>query len=63
MATRYTELAEASLHELHLGQAGYHRAWVTSYERWRLTRGLGPLDPTEADWPVARLRNTEAGAA
>ena len=42
---------------------GYHRAWVTSYERWLLARGLGPLDPTEADWPLARLRNAEAGAA
>ena len=63
MATRYAELADASLHELHLGQAGYHRAWVASYERWRLTRGLGPLDPTEADWPLARLPSAEAGAA
>ena len=63
MAARYVELAETSLHELHHGQAGYHRAWVTSYERWLLARGLGPLDSTEADWPLARLRNAEAGAA
>lgn len=63
MAGRYEELARASLNELHLGQIEYHREWVVSYDEWRRGRGLEPLDPTEAYWPLAGLPSAEAGAA
>jgi DNA polymerase-3 subunit epsilon len=63
MATRYEELSQASLNQLHLGQAEYHREWVASYDRWRWSRGLDPLDPSEASWPLAALPGAEQGAA
>jgi hypothetical protein len=63
MAGRYEELSGASLNELHLGQVEYHRDWVVSYDEWRQSRGLDPLDSREASWPLAGLANAEAGAA
>ena len=63
MAGRYEELSGASLNELHLGQVEYHRDWVVSYDEWRQSRGLDPLDSREASWPLAGLGNAEAGAA
>jgi DNA polymerase-3 subunit epsilon len=63
MAARYGELARASLHDLHLGQVEYHRAWFSSFNEWRRSRGLGALDPTESSWPLAAMPTREAGAA
>lgn len=63
MAGRYEELSGASLNELHLGQVEYHREWVASYDEWRRGRGLEPLDPREASWPLAGLPSAEVGAA
>jgi DNA polymerase-3 subunit epsilon len=63
MAGRYEELSGASLNELHLGQVEYHREWVASYDEWRRSGGLEPLDVREASWPVAGLPAAEAGAA
>ena len=63
MAGRYEELSGASLNELHLGQVEYHREWVVSYDEWRRGRGLEPLDPREASWPLAGLPAAEVGAA
>lgn len=63
MATRYDELSRATPNELHIGQMGYHQEWVASYDHWRRDRGLDPLDPTEASWPLARLPQAEQGAA
>jgi DNA polymerase III subunit epsilon len=63
MASRYEELSRATPNELHIAQMEYHREWVTSYDQWRRTRGLDPLDPTESSWPLARLPQSEQGAA
>jgi DNA polymerase-3 subunit epsilon len=63
MAARYDELAQASLHQLHLGQVEYHRDWVLSFDQWRRGRGLEPLDPLEASWPLAEPPDASAGAA
>ncbi|MGH9087359.1 MAG: exonuclease domain-containing protein [Acidimicrobiales bacterium] len=53
MCRRYPALCAASLAELHRSQAVWHREWATSYDRWRQKQGLDPLDPRDADWPMA----------
>ena len=63
MAARYGDLAAASLSQLHLRQMDAHREWVSSFNAWRLTRGLAALHPCEEEWPVAGLASGEIGAA
>lgn len=53
MCRRYPALCAATLAELHRSQASWHREWATSYEEWRRKKGLSPLDPRDADWPIA----------
>lgn len=63
MGEQYRELSSTSAPELHAAQAEYHRAWAVSYDRWRRSRGLVGLDPTEVCWPLAGPAVSEAGAA
>lgn len=37
---------------LHEMQAGWHRDWAESYNRWRVDRGQDPLAPGEYSWPL-----------
>lgn len=51
MARRHTSLSGMSLAELHAYQVDAHRAWATSFNDWRASRGLdGP--GAGLDWLV-----------
>jgi DNA polymerase-3 subunit epsilon len=63
LARRYPKLASTSAQALHEAQVAYHRAWVSSYDQWRRSRGLSGLDPIEAMWPLAMLAQTGQGVA
>jgi DNA polymerase III subunit epsilon len=53
LATRYDALWECDLAQLHNDQIGWHREWTQSYDSWRLSEGLMPIDPRDYLWPVA----------
>jgi len=63
LACRHPELAGTSAQALHEAQVAYHRAWVSSYDQGRRSRGLSGLDPVEAMWPLAMLSRTGQGVA
>ena len=53
LATRYHALWECDLTQLHNDQIDWHREWTESYDSWRLSEGLMPMDPRDYVWPVA----------
>jgi DNA polymerase III subunit epsilon len=53
MAVRYRALWETDLAQLHADQMAWHRAWAQICDGWRLSQGLGAVDPREYMWPVA----------
>jgi DNA polymerase III subunit epsilon len=53
LAARYDALWECDLAQLHNDQIDWHRAWTESYDSWRLSEGLTPIDPRDYVWPVA----------
>jgi DNA polymerase III subunit epsilon len=63
MAARYEGLGSTPLSQLHVSQVGWHREWVTSFNAWRVARGLSPVHPSEGEWPVAGRTDREIGAA
>jgi DNA polymerase-3 subunit epsilon len=50
---RYPEIAALDPAALHRSQVDWHREWATSYDEWRQSRGMRPLDRRELDWPIA----------
>lgn len=59
MCRRYPALSAASLADLHRRQVLWHRQWATSYGEWRCRQGLPPLDPADAEWPLAGWATAE----
>ena len=53
LAARYDALWECDLDQLHNDQIDWHRAWTESYDSWRVSEGLMPIDPRDYVWPVA----------
>jgi DNA polymerase-3 subunit epsilon len=53
LASRYDALRECDLDQLHNDQMDWHRAWTESYDSWRVSEGLMPIDPRDYVWPVA----------
>jgi DNA polymerase-3 subunit epsilon len=53
LAARYEPLRECDLAQLHEDQARWHRQWALSYDGWRLSQGMIPIDPRDYEWPVA----------
>ncbi len=53
LAARYEALRECDLAQLHEDQARWHRQWTQSYDGWRLSQGMIPIDPRDYEWPVA----------
>jgi len=53
LAARYKELRHAELSELHQSEIEWHRDWAQSYDEWRSSRGMAPIDPRDYVWPVA----------
>ncbi len=53
LAARYDALWECDLDQLHNDQMDWHRAWTESYDSWRVSEGLTPIDPRDYVWPVA----------
>src|SRR5690625_5285252 len=52
-ARQHPELADENLDQLHLWQAGQHRAWAQNFNSWRTTQGLeGP--GASVHWPLNR---------
>jgi DNA polymerase III subunit epsilon len=53
LAARHDALWECDLDQLHNDQMDWHRAWTESYDSWRVSEGLMPIDPRDYVWPVA----------
>jgi DNA polymerase III subunit epsilon len=53
LAVRYAALWECGLTQLHNDQIDWHREWTESYDAWRLSEGMIPIDPRDYVWPVA----------
>ena len=53
LALRYDALWECDLARLHDHQIDWHREWTESYDSWRRSEGLMPIDPRDYVWPVA----------
>ena len=53
MAAQYKELRHSELGELHVAQSNWHWEWAQSYDEWRLTKGMAPMDTRDYVWPVA----------
>ena len=53
LALRYDALWECDLARLHDDQIDWHREWTESYDSWRRSEGLMPIDPRDYVWPVA----------
>ena len=58
LAARFKELRDADPCTLHEGQIGWHREWAESYDKWRLGKGLAPIDQRDFLWPVAGKVNS-----
>jgi DNA polymerase III subunit epsilon len=53
LALRYDALWGDDLARLHNDQIHWHRQWTESYDSWRLSEGMIPIDPRDYVWPVA----------
>jgi DNA polymerase-3 subunit epsilon len=53
LGARYKELRDADLCALHQLQIGWHRDWAEGYDKWRVGKGMAPIDPRDYSWPVA----------
>lgn len=56
----HPELAATDLASLTAAQAGWQREWATTYSRWRVGKGLSPLDDDEHCWPLVPLARDAA---
>ncbi len=50
---RFPTLHQMRLTRLHLAQANWHRQWADSYDEWRRSQDMAPLEPGEWQWPIA----------
>jgi hypothetical protein len=41
------------LSALHQSQIGWHWDWAEGYDKWRVGKGMTPIDPRDYQWPVA----------
>jgi DNA polymerase III subunit epsilon len=53
LAAQYKELRDSELSELHEAQVSWHREWAQSYDQWRSSKGMAPMDRRDYVWPVA----------
>lgn len=53
LGARYRELRDAELNALHQSQIGWHWDWAEGYDKWRVGKGMTPIDPRDYQWPVA----------
>jgi DNA polymerase III subunit epsilon len=53
LAALCEEVGEADPAALHQAQIGWHREWAEGYNRWRLGKGMPPMDERDFVWPVA----------
>lgn len=63
MALRHHELWAGDLGRLHVDQAAWHRAWTQRYDEWRVSQGMGAMDPRDHEWPVAPVASPSSAAA
>jgi DNA polymerase III subunit epsilon len=50
---RFPALCRMRLDALHLAQVNWHRQWAESYDAWRRSQEMPPLDRRELQWPIA----------
>ena len=50
---RFPTLHQMRVARLHLAQANWHRQWADSYDEWRRSQDMSPLEPGEWQWPIA----------
>jgi DNA polymerase-3 subunit epsilon len=53
LAAGYKELRDAEASALHEQQIGWHHDWASGYDKWRVGKGMAPMDPRDYLWPVA----------
>jgi DNA polymerase III subunit epsilon len=53
LGARYKELRDAELSALHQSQIDWHRDWAKGYDKWRVGKGMTPMDPRDYYWPLA----------
>jgi DNA polymerase-3 subunit epsilon len=53
LGARYRELRNAELAALHQLQIDWHRDWAEGYDKWRVGKGMTPMDPRDYFWPLA----------
>ncbi|HEY1732826.1 MAG TPA: exonuclease domain-containing protein [Acidimicrobiales bacterium] len=51
---RFSTLHQMHLARLHIAQANWHRQWADSYDEWRRSQDMSPLESGEWQWPIAR---------
>ncbi|HVA09370.1 MAG TPA: exonuclease domain-containing protein [Acidimicrobiales bacterium] len=53
LSARYKEMRDTEPPSLHELQIEWHQDWARSYDEWRFSRGMAPMDPRDYVWPVA----------
>jgi DNA polymerase-3 subunit epsilon len=53
LGARYNELRDADVGALHHLQVGWHRDWAEGYDKWRVGKGMTPMDSRDYYWPLA----------
>jgi DNA polymerase-3 subunit epsilon len=53
LGARYQELRDANLGALHQSQISWHLDWAEGYDKWRVDKGMAPIDPRDYGWPLA----------
>jgi DNA polymerase-3 subunit epsilon len=53
LGARYRELRNSELGALHQSQIDWHRDWAEGYDKWRVGKGMTPMDARDYLWPLA----------
>jgi DNA polymerase III subunit epsilon len=48
----FPELRQTDPDELHRSQVAWHREWTESFDAWRRTKGMPPLEREDYGWPL-----------
>ena len=55
LAARYPSVWSSDPAHLHDEQTDWHRQWMQTFDGWRRSEGIDPVDPREHAWPLAPL--------
>jgi DNA polymerase-3 subunit epsilon len=60
LAWRHEALRAGDLIQLHEAQIGWQREWAHSYDEWRQSQEMEPIDPRDYEWPLVASSLTTA---